>query len=739
MIDDSPVCCLATLSHVAQLHVFAGSLARWHGGPCYCLLIDSDDLSLLPAGLVGIRLREIIGGDDWKDRQARFTPFEAIVSLKPRLLGHVLRQTGKNCIYLDIDILVLQSFAARLVIDDGSSVLLTPHRNGPPAATGQHKDLEMLRAGAFNSGVLAVTASESGLRFLDWWDAKCHDYCLDRPRLGLFVDQRWLDLAPALFPGARICADPGINLGHWRIDTASDFSADESGLLCHAGATVALLHLSGFDPARPDRLSRHKTLEADIVSALRPCLEDYARALLAMTPAVPDTAPESVVLAAVPMSSPSSSGPAASAPDGSAANDLRPGEAPMAKGRHRHLSADFGINLIGNFSSGVGLGVITRGIAAVLKSRGLPFSIFDVPHAWGSSQPDPALAGYLVAKPEALKHPVNLYVLPTVFFETFFQANPAFQASERLHIANLWWEASHLPPRWINMLSRFDGILAMSDFIADVCRNSVPMTPTLYGEAPLELPENIRSDRKEFGLPHDAVVFAASLDPNSDPERKNPAALVTAFRAAFPAADHDVRLAIRLNNAMTDFGQHTVRRLLQLAAGDARIVLLLEPMRYDQVLSLYACADIYLSFHRGEGLGLGMLESMALGKAVIATGWSGNLSFMNHSNSALLRYRLVPVSGNYGFFRPEVIGRDARWADPVLEDAVAWMRLLRNNARLRQTLGAKARISAWEYQRKASEAHWLTELEDLWQAQRHLPAVVEKLSHPSNRNSRQAN
>jgi len=399
------------------------------------------------------------------------------------------------------------------------------------------------------------------------------------------------------------------------------------------------------------------------------------------------------------------------------------------------FSPGFGINLIGNLSSRVGLGVITRGIASLLKSRKIPFSAFDVPHELGSSQPGAEFAEHLVGSVELLRHPVNLYVMPTIFFETFFQKNPALLADQRLHIANLWWEASRFPPHWISMLSRFDGILAMSDFIADVCRNSLTMTPTLYGEAPLDFPENVRSNRKEFGLPDNAVVFVASLDPNSDPERKNPEALVTAFLAAFPPSDRDVRLVIRLNNAATDFGRVTVQRLLQFAESDGRVGLLLEPMRYDQILSLYGCADIYLSFHRGEGLGLGMLESMALGKAVIATGWSGNLSFMNHGNSALLRYRLVPVSGNYGFFRPEVIGNDARWADPVLEDAVAWMRLLRNDNQLRHALGTKARISAWEYRRKASEALWLNELDDLWRAQRHLPAVIEKLSHPSNRTS----
>lgn len=398
----------------------------------------------------------------------------------------------------------------------------------------------------------------------------------------------------------------------------------------------------------------------------------------------------------------------------------------------------FGINLIGNLSGGIGLGVTTRALAALLESRKVPFSVLDVPHAWGNPQPCSAFASHQVARPESLRHPINLYVLPTVFYETFFQANPVFLANERLHIANLWWEASHLPRHWINPLSRFDGILAMSGFIAEVCRNSLPMTPTLYGEHPLDLPDTIRPDRRKFDLPVGAVVFVASLDPNSDLVRKNPEALVTTFRAAFPTVDQQVRLVIRLNNAATDMGQSAARRLLELAQGDRRIGLLLEPMGYDEILSLYACADIYLSFHRGEGLGLGMLESMALGKAVIATGWSGNLSFMNHSNSALLRYRLIPVSGNYLFFRPEVIGHDARWADPVLEDAVEWMRRLRSDTRFRQALGAKAEVSAHEHQRKAQEAAWLTELGDLWQAQKRLPRVVEKLSHPANRTQRQS-
>lgn len=401
-----------------------------------------------------------------------------------------------------------------------------------------------------------------------------------------------------------------------------------------------------------------------------------------------------------------------------------------------HSEPQFGINLIGYLSGGVGLGVTVREIAKLLHHRKIPFSICDVPHPWGIPLPSPEFAEHLVTRPEALRHPVNLYVLPAATLETVLRENPALLAAGRMHVANIWWEASRFPPHWTNMLARFDGILALSDFIADICRNSLPMTPTLLGEHPLDLPDDVLADRAGFGLPDDAVVFVASLDPNSDPARKNPAALITAFRAAFPVSDRGVRLVIRLNNAATALGQSVARRLLKIAENETRISLMLEPMRYDRILSLYASADIYLSFHRGEGLGLGMLESQSLGKAVIATGWSGNLSFMDHSNSALLRYRLIPVAGNLRCFRPEVIGPDARWADPVQDDAVAWMSYLRHNPGAREALAAKAKASAREYQRKASEARWIEELMDLWRAQRHLPRVIEKLSYAAGQASR---
>jgi glycosyltransferase involved in cell wall biosynthesis len=230
-------------------------------------------------------------------------------------------------------------------------------------------------------------------------------------------------------------------------------------------------------------------------------------------------------------------------------------------------------------------------------------------------------------------------------------------------------------------------------------------------------------------MPEGATVFAASFDPNSDPARKNPLALINAFQMAFPrGGGDDVRLAIRMNNATNQFGPATLEAMTEAGAGDARITHLLEPMDYKAVLSFYASSDVYLSLHRGEGLGLGLMESMALGKPVIATAWSGNMSFMDYSCGCPVRFRKTPVSGNWNFFRPEFIGRDAFWAEPMVDDAAQWMRKLHEDPPLRMRLGAAAKARIEAYQEKAWGRRWIDELVALWQAQSFLPAPQGKFS-----------
>lgn len=391
------------------------------------------------------------------------------------------------------------------------------------------------------------------------------------------------------------------------------------------------------------------------------------------------------------------------------------------------LPAGFGVNLVASISGNIGLGVTARSFAAALEKHGVPFAIADLGHEWGGRHPIGDLGGRVAEYSDELRHPVNLYFMPLVVLDTLFESCPWLLAPGRLHVASLWWEASRLPPPWIGKLSRFDAVMASSSFLANVLANDLVLTPVIEAKQPLSIPP-VAADRARFGLPAHATVFTASLDPNSDPARKNPVALVAAFRMAFPDDAAKVHLAIRMNNAHTDFGRATVQALTQAAAGHPRISLLLEPMGYEEVLSFYASGDAYVSLHRGEGLGLGLMEAMALGKPVIATAWSGNMSFMDYACGCPVLYRKTPVMGNWNFFRPEFIGEDAFWAEPMVDDAASWMRKLHEEPEARLALGAAAKARIDAYQAAAWGRDWIDQLVAFWQAQRFLPRAANKLS-----------
>jgi hypothetical protein len=122
-----------------------------------------------------------------------------------------------------------------------------------------------------------------------------------------------------------------------------------------------------------------------------------------------------------------------------------------------------------------------------------------------------------------------------------------------------------------------------------------------------------------------------------------------------------------------------------------------EPLSYVEVLSLYSCCNVFVSLHRAEGLGLAPLEAMLLGRPVIATAWSGNLTYMNHLNSAY-------------------------WADPDVDHAAAWMRKLVASPSLYEKLRTRALSDANSFNDSALEGKVLDELLVIWENRRFLPS-----------------
>ena len=146
----------------------------------------------------------------------------------------------------------------------------------------------------------------------------------------------------------------------------------------------------------------------------------------------------------------------------------------------------------------------------------------------------------------------------------------------------------------------------------------------------------------------------------------------------------DVQMIVKIGHAARDPEAHA--RLRALAMRCAGIVLIDEPMDRPVLNSLIDSVDCFVSLHRAEGFGLVIAEAMARAKVVVATGWSGNMDFMNQHNALPVDYRLATLETDAGPYL-----RGERWAEPSHDDAVDKLRQVAADAALRQRIGQRAR------------------------------------------------
>jgi glycosyltransferase involved in cell wall biosynthesis len=388
----------------------------------------------------------------------------------------------------------------------------------------------------------------------------------------------------------------------------------------------------------------------------------------------------------------------------------------------------FGINLIGNFSGLDGISQTGQEIARKLISSGVKVSILNC-QLYGNETaviPDD-IKPFLVNIEAQLHHPVNLYTLPLELLRSLMQKYPIFYTSKkRFHIASFWWELTEISELDKKFLSKFDVIVTFSNFVSELAKLNLHLTHHIAAKYPIST-INARSDRALFGFPCDTTVFVFSFHVLSNVYRKNPFGLINAFKLAFDAEIKNVRLVIRIADYDSVMHASLLRQLQNYISHDNRIELNCERLTRAEILSFYASSDVYISLHRSEGFGLGLIESMGLSKPVIATAWSGNTDFMNHINSCLVRtQKMLEYSGNYAG-APAPFG--AKFAEPLIEDAAFFMRRLHWDRNYRLLKGEKSYEGFLSYQEKANDPEWIFELIECWRLQDLLPSIHNKFSH----------
>ena len=263
-------------------------------------------------------------------------------------------------------------------------------------------------------------------------------------------------------------------------------------------------------------------------------------------------------------------------------------------------------------------------------------------------------------------------------------ANPVFRGRYRI---GLWaWELPELPDDWKAALPLFHEVWGGSPFVTEAIRRAAEGTDVVVRYMPYPLPEvDAAPDRERWGWRPGELAVLCMYDVRSTAARKNPMGAVEAFQRAFRADDATARLVIKVNTPDPELGR-LPPELAARIAGWPNITPLIAELSDAEADAMLASADVFVSLHRSEGFGLSIAQSMVLGRAVIATPYSGNAEFQAGGVEEV-PYTLTPVvdpSGRYAM-------AGQMWAEPDVAAAAEALRRLADDPEALRELGERGR------------------------------------------------
>lgn len=348
-----------------------------------------------------------------------------------------------------------------------------------------------------------------------------------------------------------------------------------------------------------------------------------------------------------------------------------------------------GVNLFGYIRAELGVGESCRLVANSLETLKIPFGVINYPIC-AARQQDFTWTHKEIKKPFYNTNLFNINADQLIFAYRNNLINRDFFKG-KYNIALWHWELPEFPNEFIESFKIVNEVWVPSTFILKsiLKKSPVPVKLIPHGIKTSVFPAYF--DRTYFQLPNKQFLFLTMYDPNSGTVRKNPQAAVKAFQLAFGNKDLSVGLVIKINNHLIDVSAE-IENLQKIIGNYENIHIINRVLNPHEVNALMDITDCLVSLHRSEGFGLPIAEAMISEKPVIATGWSGNMDFMNEENSCSVRFHLTNISQDWGSYRTNQV-----WAEPDIENAAYYMKKIITNPPWRNEVAVKGRETIKKY------------------------------------------
>lgn len=336
-----------------------------------------------------------------------------------------------------------------------------------------------------------------------------------------------------------------------------------------------------------------------------------------------------------------------------------------------------GVNVFGYLNTESGLGEAGRLLVRALRSVDYPVSTIGVASAVSKNN-----VPFTIDK-EWKYNKVIMSVNSNELTHTTYHLRDYLK--NKYVIGQWFWELEYFPPSMHMGFNYVNEVWSPTEFITKAIDKYAPNTVKVNKmQLPLLAPEyDTEINKIDIGVEPDRYMFFFTFSFYSMVNRKNPAAIINAFKKAFKPNEGPV-LVIKSANGDKHYSKLKELQALTEGRTDIKIIdKVLEPTKLAALLNI---TDCYVSLHRSEGLGLSIAEAMALGKPVIATNYSGNTEFMNDYVSLLMPWDYVDVGMGNDVYPPT-----AKWAEVDVIAASQAMRYVYEHQNSAKIMGQHAK------------------------------------------------
>jgi hypothetical protein len=252
-------CTIVSPNYLPFARTLAKSYLQHHPKDIFFVLVvaRSCEKTLFHAEPFSAVMLEEIGLPNLDSIGMKYDILEFNTNVKPSFMKYIFDNSSVDTlVYLDPDIYIYNRLDPVFDLLERANIVLTPHITSPIDDSKTPREQDFLLSGTYNLGFIAVKRSSETRRMLDWWERRCLEQGYNETRTGLFVDQKWMNLAPCLFEKVEQCKDPGCNMAYWNLHERS-LANENSQYVVNGISKLRFFHFSGVDINQADTLSKY--------------------------------------------------------------------------------------------------------------------------------------------------------------------------------------------------------------------------------------------------------------------------------------------------------------------------------------------------------------------------------------------------------------------------------------------------------------------------------------------------